>query len=216
MSNVERAVQEFAAGRFVLILDDPGRENEGDVAIAAECATAQSMNFMIKQCGGLVCMPIVGRRLDELGLQLMNPCHEPGAPRFTVSVDARHGVTSGISAQDRATTVRALLNRRTTPRDLLTPGHLFPLRSADCGLLERQGHTEAAVELACLAGVYPAAVICEVLNESGDAARPPELALFAYKHQMTIVTIADLIAYRGQTMTTVRSLHPHSPIAPAA
>ena len=190
---VEEAVRAFQRGQMVVILDRPDRENEGDLAIAAEYATPAALGFMV-MCGrGLVCMPTIGERLDELRLPLMVSHPEGGAPAFTVSVDAR-SVGTGISARDRAATVRAMLDPRTRREDLVRPGHLFPLRCAPGGLLERQGHTEASVELARIAGLYPAAVICEVLNPAGDAASPPELRNFARCHNLPLVTIADLAA----------------------
>ena len=193
---VEHAIREFARGRPVIIIDDPDRENEGDLAVAAQFATAPVINFMMKQGGGLVCMPVVGERLDELRLPLMVSCPETDTPQFTVSVDARRCVSTGVSARDRAATVRTILDRRTTAYDLASPGHLFPLRCAEGGLEARQGHTEASVELARLAGLYPAAVICEVLHEDGDPARPPELMAVARSQDLAVVNIPDLIAYR--------------------
>jgi 3,4-dihydroxy 2-butanone 4-phosphate synthase/GTP cyclohydrolase II len=164
-AHVERALRGFALGQPVLILDDPSRENEGDLAVAAQFATPAAINFMIREARGLVCVPMLGRRLDELGLPLMTDGHaDPNTARFTVSVDARVDVSSGISARDRALTVRALIHPRSVRADFVAPGHTFPLRCADGGLTERQGHTEAAIALACEAGLYPAAVICEVLD----------------------------------------------------
>lgn len=192
---VERAVATFAQGGMVLILDGADRENEGDLAVAAEFATPEAIAFMLLCARGLVCLPVTGERLDQLGLPPMVPDPEPGSPAFTVSVDAR-GVGSGISARDRAATVRALIDPATRPGDLVRPGHLFPLRCAPGGLAQRRGHTEASVELALRAGLYPAAVICEVLNAAGDAARPAEARHFARCHGIPVVTIAELVAAR--------------------
>ena len=200
-ATVDHAIREFAAGRLVLILDDPDRENEGDLAIAAEFVTAETVNFMITHARGLVCMPMDGARLDALGLPMMVARPDQRATPFTVSVDARHGIGSGVSAADRATTARTLLHPGTRPEDLISPGHLFPLRAAPRGVLTRRGHTEAAVDLARLAGLQPAAVICEVLDEQGDPARPLALHRFARQHGIAVVTIESLVAYRRATAT---------------
>ncbi len=195
-STVDLAVRDFGAGRMVLILDDPDRENEGDLAIAAQFVTAETVNFMVTHARGLVCMPMDGARLDTLGLPMMVARPDQRATPFTVSVDARSGIGSGVSAADRATTARTLLHPCTRPEDLVSPGHLFPLRAAPHGVLARRGHTEAAVDLARLAALQPAAVICEVLDEAGDPARPPALHRFARQHGIAVVTIGALVAHR--------------------
>jgi len=195
-ATVTEAIADFGAGRFVLLVDDEERENEGDVAIAAEHVTPEAINFMATHGRGLICMPIIGDRLDELQIPMMMP-REPGCMEtaFTISVDALAAGT-GISAWDRACTVRALLDPATTPRDLIKPGHLFPLRYTEGGVLRRPGHTEAAVDLARLAGCYPAAVICEVMSADGTMARRDELLAFAALHDITVITVAQLIEYR--------------------
>jgi 3,4-dihydroxy-2-butanone 4-phosphate synthase len=195
--DIEAAVAHFRRGEFVLILDDEDRENEGDLAIAAQGVTPATINFMAAYCRGLICVPIAGARLDQLQIPLMVPAtHSPDVPAFTVSVDAVQGVDSGISAADRAQTIRTLIDPTACPEDLARPGHVFPLRYAEGGVLQRQGHTEASVDLAKLAGLYPAAVICEVTNSDGTMARLPQLAEFASRHGIVAITIEDLIAYR--------------------
>lgn len=206
------AVDRFRAGEFVLILDDEDRENEGDLAIAAQGVTAYTINFMATYCRGLICAPIVGRRLDELSLPLMvpGPASMQG-PAFTVSIDARWGIDSGISAPDRAQTVRTLIDPTARPDDLIRPGHIFPLRYAEGGVLRRQGHTEASVDMAQLAGLYPAAVICEVMNPDGTMARVPQLMEFAKKHSIVAITIADLIQHRRQLAAVGRDITANLP-----
>jgi 3,4-dihydroxy-2-butanone 4-phosphate synthase len=196
-AGVATAIERFRAGEFVLILDDEDRENEGDLAIAAQGATAATINFMAAYCRGLICVPIAGARLDELQIPLMVPRATPSeGPAFTVSIDARFGIDSGISAADRARTIRTLIEPTARPDDLVRPGHIFPLRYAEGGVLRRQGHTEASVDLAMLAGLYPAAVICEVMNPDGTMARQPQLMEFAKQHGVVAITIAELITYR--------------------
>ncbi len=203
-ASIPEALQDFRKGRLVIVVDDPGRENEGDLVLAAEKVTPAAVNFMAKHARGLICVPMLGERLDRLNLA---PMVENGAPReaaFTVSVDARRGVTTGISAHDRARTVKALIDPRTRPADLSRPGHVFPLRYKEGGVLVRSGHTEAAVDLARLSGLEPAAVICEIMNEDGTMARLPRLAAFARKHRLKVVTIQDLISYRQKHEKLVR------------
>jgi 3,4-dihydroxy 2-butanone 4-phosphate synthase / GTP cyclohydrolase II len=195
---VHDIVAAFAAGKPVLIIDAE-RENEGDVAIAADRITSEGIAFMATQARGLICVPMLGKRLDELELPLMAERKDQDVPAFTVSVDARLGVTTGISAEDRARTVRTLIHSSTKPDDLIRPGHIFPLRYAEGGLLTRRGHTEAAVDLALLAGSYPAVVICEVMNDDGSMARDDALYRFAHKHNLVVVTIAELVEYRRRT-----------------
>ena len=197
--SVEEAIEEIKAGRFIIVLDDENRENEGDLIIAAEKATPEAINFMVRHARGLVCMPMIGERLDELELPLMTLQNtESMQTAFTVSVDARAGTTTGISAFDRAATVRALIDPLTKRGDLMTPGHLFPLRAKEGGVLRRSGHTEACIDLARLAGLYPAGVICEIMNEDGSMARLAELEKFGERHGLKMLTIESLIRYRMQ------------------
>lgn len=197
LSSIPEAIEDIKAGKFIIIVDDESRENEGDLALAAEKVTPEAINFMTLQARGLICMPIIGQRLDELKIPLMV---EENTSRFstafTVSIEAKHRVSTGISAADRAETIRAVLDPATKAEDLARPGHMFPLRARDGGVLARAGHTEAIVDLARLAGLYPAGVICEIMNEDGSMARLPQLELMAEKYGIKIVTVADLIAYR--------------------
>jgi 3,4-dihydroxy 2-butanone 4-phosphate synthase len=199
IASFETALADFQAGRFVIIVDDEDRENEGDLAIAAEYATPQAINFMAREGRGLICVAMTGERLDALQIPLITSLETNTAifrTAFTVPVEARHGVTTGISAFDRATTIRTLIDPATRPEDLVRPGHVFPLRAADGGVLSRAGHTEASVDLARMAGLYPAAVICEIMRDDGAMARRSDLERFAARHGIRIVAIADLIAYR--------------------
>ncbi|HEU0073162.1 MAG TPA: bifunctional 3,4-dihydroxy-2-butanone-4-phosphate synthase/GTP cyclohydrolase II [Dehalococcoidia bacterium] len=201
MATVEEAIEEFRAGRFVIITDDESRENEGDLVIAAEFATAESINFMAKYGRGLICMPMTGERLDELGIPMQVSPQDNGSlfgTAFTVSVEARSNVTTGISAADRAETVRVLIDPKTTKRELAMPGHLFPLRAREGGVMVRAGQTEAAVDLAKLAGLYPAGLVCEIMNEDGTMARLPDLKKFAQRHHLKIISVEQMIAYRQQ------------------
>jgi 3,4-dihydroxy 2-butanone 4-phosphate synthase / GTP cyclohydrolase II len=196
---VEQAIADIKAGRFVLVADDEDRENEGDLICSAQLVTPEMINFMIRRAGGLICVALTGERVDQLGLTPMSETNvDDYRTAYTVSIDAspRFGVTTGISAQDRATTVRVAVDPASTPGDLRHGGHVFPLRSRDGGVLQRVGHTEAAVDLARLADLYPAGVICEVLNEDGTAARRPELERFAEEHSLTFITVAQLVAHR--------------------
>src|SRR5581483_5926089 len=180
LSSIEEAIQDFKDGKFVIIVDDEDRENEGDLAIAADHVTPESINFMARHGRGLICVPIVGQRLDELEIPMMVDTNTSSyGTAFTVAVDARRGVSTGISAADRSATVRALIDPTTRPADLSRPGHVFPLRYAEGGVLRRTGQTEASVDLAKLAGLYPAAVICEIMNEDGTMSRMPELEEFS-------------------------------------
>ena len=203
--DVPDAIADYKAGKMVLIVDDEDRENEGDLAIAAEHATPEAINFMATYGRGMICVPMVGKRLDELQIPLMVVRNVPSqGTAFTVTVDAKHGVTTGISAHDRYLTVKTLVDPKSTPDDLVRPGHLFPLRYAEGGVLRRAGHTEASVDLARLAGLYPAAVICEVLNEDGTMARRSDLVSFAEKHGIKMFTVAQLIEYRRRTENLVQ------------
>ena len=197
LSSVEEAIEEIKAGRAVVIVDDEDRENEGDLAMAAEKVTPEAINFMATYGRGLICVPMLPERLEELRLPLMvqdNTARHGTA--FTVSVDALDGATTGISAPDRATTIKALLNPETEPHDLARPGHVFPLRYMPGGVLVRAGQTEGVVDLVRLAGLYPAGVICEVMAGDGTMARLPTLEQFAVEHGTKIVTVADIITYR--------------------
>lgn len=198
LAQITEVIKDIKAGKFVILVDDEDRENEGDLIMAAEKVTPESINFMAKNARGLICMPIVGQRLDELGIPMMvgeNTARHGTA--FTVSVDAKvRGATTGISAYDRAVTVNVMIDPTTKPRDLGRPGHIFPLRARDGGVLVRAGHTEATVDLARLAGLYPAGVLCEIMNEDGTMARLPQLEIMAQKFDIKIASIADLIAYR--------------------
>ena len=196
-ATIPEAIEEIANGRMVIVVDDADRENEGDFVMAAEKVTPEAVNFMATHGRGIICMPMMGERLDELHIPLMvaaNTDHQRTA--FTVSVDARRGVTTGISAADRATTIRTMIEAETRPEDILRPGHIFPLRYREGGVLRRAGHTEAAVDLARLAGLYPAGVLCETVNDDGTMARLPDLARFAREHDLRLISIADLIEYR--------------------
>ncbi|KAA6223094.1 bifunctional 3,4-dihydroxy-2-butanone-4-phosphate synthase/GTP cyclohydrolase II [Streptomyces albofaciens JCM 4342] len=204
---VEQAVADIAAGRPVVVVDDESRENEGDLVVAAERATPEILAFMMSECRGLICAPMDGAELDRLALpQMVEHNTESMRTAFTVSVDASaaHGVTTGISAADRATTLRLLASGEAAPADFVRPGHIFPLRARDGGVLERNGHTEAGVDLARLAGLRPAAAIVEIAGEDGTMLRLPELVPFARKHGLSIISIEDLIAYRRSSEPTVR------------
>jgi 3,4-dihydroxy 2-butanone 4-phosphate synthase/GTP cyclohydrolase II len=196
-SSVEEAIHDIARGRMVIVVDDKDRENEGDLILAAAKITPEAIAFMVRHCSGIICVPLEARRLQELQLPLMAPdTSDSMGTAFTVSVDARTGTTTGISAADRAATVRALIDPATRPHDLARPGHVFPLRYVSGGVLRRAGHTEAAVDLARLAGLPPAGVLCEVVNEDGTVARLADLERFGAAHGLKIISIADLIAYR--------------------
>jgi len=196
-SSVEQAIDDFKKGKIIIVVDDPSRENEGDVVSPSEKITPQKINFMAKYARGLICVSLEQERLEKLKLNLMvNNPDKPTEAAFTVSVDARKGTTTGISAYDRALTIKTLINSKTTPEDLVRPGHIFPLRYTPGGVLIRAGHTEASVDLCKLAGLYPSGVICEIMNEDGTMARLPQLIKFADKHKLNIITISDLIEYR--------------------
>jgi len=196
---IEDVLSDVAHGKLVIVTDDADRENEGDLVMAAEKVTPAAVNFMAKHGRGLICVPISNHRAEQLGLQRMVAQNrEMHKTDFTVSVDAARGVTTGISAFDRATTILAISNSKSSPEDLIQPGHVFPLRAKDGGVLRRAGHTEAAVDLARLAGLQPAGIICEILHDDGTMARLPELMEFRKKHSLRICTIQSLIAYRRQ------------------
>ncbi|NPA15703.1 MAG: bifunctional 3,4-dihydroxy-2-butanone-4-phosphate synthase/GTP cyclohydrolase II, partial [Deferribacteres bacterium] len=194
---IEEAIEDIKAGKMVIMVDDEDRENEGDLVCAAEKVTPEIINFMAKYGRGLICLALTPERCEELQLPLMAPeSREPFGTAFTVSIDAREGITTGISAADRAHTIKVAIDPKTKPSDLVRPGHVFPLRARKGGVLKRAGHTEGSVDLARLAGLYPAAVICEIMNEDGTMARVPQLMEFARKFGLKIITIADLIKYR--------------------
>lgn len=194
---VEEAIEEIKKGNMVIMIDDEDRENEGDLVLAAEYVTPEKINFMAKNARGLVCLSLTSKRCDELKLPMMvniNTSHYESP--FTVSIEAREGVTTGISAYDRSQTVKVAIDPKSGPEDIARPGHVFPLRGKDGGVLVRAGHTEGSIDLARLAGLYPAAVICEIMKEDGTMAKLPDLIEFAKKYNLKIVTIADIIAYR--------------------
>ncbi|MGB4058051.1 MAG: 3,4-dihydroxy-2-butanone-4-phosphate synthase [Alphaproteobacteria bacterium] len=206
-ASVEDIIADIRKGKMVVIVDDENRENEGDIVLAAEFATPAAINFMIQECGGFVCLPMDGAMVDQIGLPLQPRQNvTDNQARFTVSIEASEGVSTGVSAEDRATTIRAATMANAKPADISTPGHVFPLRARDGGVLVRAGHTEAAVDLARLAGLRPAGVICEIMNKNGSMARLPDLVPFAEKHKLKIGTIADLIAYRRRTESLVHKI----------
>jgi len=197
LAPINEAVEDIKAGKLVIIIDDESRENEGDLAMAAEKITPEAINFMAKHGRGLICLPILGQRLDELRIPLMVQHNTSRyATAFTVSIEAKDKVSTGISAFDRAQTIKAVLNPDTRPEDLVQPGHVFPIRAREGGVLVRAGHTEAIVDLAKLAECYPAGVICEIMDEDGHMARLPQLEALAEKYGLKIISIAELIAYR--------------------
>jgi 3,4-dihydroxy 2-butanone 4-phosphate synthase / GTP cyclohydrolase II len=196
---IEQAIADIRDGKFVIVADDEDRENEGDLICAAQLVTPEMVNVMIKKAGGLICLALTGDRVDALGLAPMAEANlDDYRTAYTVSVDAspRFGVTTGISAQDRAATIRVAVDPASVPSDLRHGGHVFPLRAREGGVLQRVGHTEAAVDLARLAGLLPAGVVCEILNEDGTTARRPQLEVFAQEHDITFITVAQLVAYR--------------------
>src|SRR6516225_685292 len=204
-ARIEEAIAAMRAGQMVIVVDDEDRENEGDLTIAAEKITPQTINFMAQYGRGLICLAMSPERLDELEIPLMVSQNSSRfETAFCVSIEAKGETSTGISASDRAATVRAALDPATRPSDLARPGHMFPLRSRTGGVMVRAGQTEAAVDLARIAGLYPAGVICEVMNEDGTMARVPQLTRFARKHGLLMITIADLIKYRMRTESLVR------------
>lgn len=194
---IEYAIKELQRGDFIVIVDDENRENEGDLVVAADKVTPSKLNYMIKWAGGFMCIPMVAHRLNELKIPLMVPENtDKFNTPFTVSVDAKKNTSTGVSVQDRLETIKVMLDPNSKPEDLARPGHLFPLKAAENGVFDRQGHTEASVDLCKLAGLYPAAVIAEVMNEDGTMAKLPDLEKFAEKHKLSIYTIKDLIKYK--------------------
>jgi len=204
---IEDAINSFRDGEILIVVDDENRENEGDFIMAAEKVTAEKINFMAKHGRGLICVAMTPERLNELDLQPMvveNTAHL--GTSFTVSVDAKYNITTGISAFDRAETIRVLIDPKTKPGDLVRPGHIFPLRAKPGGVLRRAGHTEAVVDLARLAGLYPAGVLCEIMDEDGHMARVPKLLEIANKFNLRIITIRDLIEYRRRNEKLVHRI----------
>ena len=198
-ATIEEAIEEIRRGRMIVVCDDENRENEGDLVMGAQFATSDAVNFMATHARGLICLALTAERCDELNLNLMTAKNEaPLQTAFTVSIEAAEGVTTGISAHDRARTIQVAIDPSSGPDDLHIPGHVFPLKAKDGGVLERTGHTEASVDLARLAGLNPAGVICEIMNDDGTMARIPDLASYCELHGLKMVTIADLIAYRRQ------------------
>jgi len=196
-ATIDEALEDIREGKMVVVCDDEDRENEGDLTMAAQFATPEAVNFMAKEGRGLICLSLTPDRCDELGLDLMAAKNEsPFETPFTVSIEAREGVTTGISAPDRARTIQVAIDADSSPRDLVQPGHIFPLKSKPGGVLERAGQTEAAVDLARLAGLNPAGVICEVMNDDGTMARVDDLVDYCARHGLKMITVADLIAYR--------------------
>jgi len=210
-ATIEEAIEDIRQGKFVVVVDAADRENEGDLTIAAQFATPEAINFMTKEARGLICLCLSEQRCDDLGLRQMTDKNEtPYGTAFTVSVEAREGVTTGISAPDRSRTIQVAIDPSAKPEDLVQPGHVFPLRARDGGVLVRAGQTEAAVDFARLAGLIPAGVVCEVMNEDGTMARVPDLIPYCERHGLKLITVADLIEYRRrheelvERMTTVR------------
>lgn len=206
-ASVDQAIKAVKAGKLIVIIDDEERENEGDLMVAAEKVTPEIINFMSKHGRGLICLPLTKKRVKELGLPLMVADNTaPFKTAFTISIDAKEGVTTGISAYDRAKTILTAIDPKTQPEDLNRPGHIFPLQAKDGGVLERAGQTEAAVDMTRLVGLMPAGVICEIMNEDGTMARMPQLEKFSQTHNIPILTIADLIKYRMRHERLVRKV----------
>ncbi|MBA2614824.1 MAG: bifunctional 3,4-dihydroxy-2-butanone-4-phosphate synthase/GTP cyclohydrolase II [Actinobacteria bacterium] len=210
-ATIEDAIEDIRQGKFVVVVDAADRENEGDLTIAAQFATPEAINFMATHGRGLICLCLTDERCDQLGLRPMTPVNEtPYGTAFTISIEAREGITTGISAPDRSRTIQVAIDPSKGPHDLVQPGHIFPLRARGGGVLQRAGQTEAAVDLARLAGLIPAGVVCEIMNEDGTMARVPDLVRYCERHDLKMITVADLIEYRRRTeklverMTAVR------------
>ncbi|HEY5154872.1 MAG TPA: bifunctional 3,4-dihydroxy-2-butanone-4-phosphate synthase/GTP cyclohydrolase II [Acidimicrobiales bacterium] len=204
-ATIPEAVAAIGRGEIVVVVDDEDRENEGDLIMAAESATAEKIAFFVRHTSGVICAPLTGERLDELDIPLMvHDNTEAQRTAFTYTVDYRHGTSTGISASDRSATIRSLIDPATRPGDLARPGHIFPLRYSDGGVLKRAGHTEAAVDLARMAGLYPAGVLCEIVNDDGTMARVPDLLEFCKEHGLLLISIAELIRHRRQTEKLVK------------
>lgn len=207
LSSIEEALEDIKAGKIIIVVDDEDRENEGDFIMAAEKVTPEAINFMAREGRGLICLAITKERADELDLEPMVPENKAiHGTNFTVSIDAVHGTTTGISAHDRAVTIKTAIHPESSPQDLARPGHVFPIVAKSGGVLERAGHTEAVVDLARLAGLTPAGVMCEIMSEDGQMARMEELKKIAQKHNLKIITIADLIAYRRKREKLIRKV----------
>ena len=206
-NTIEDALEDIAKGKMVILVDDEDRENEGDLCMAAEKVTPEAINFMAKHGRGLICLSLTPQRVEELNLPMMTDANTSAfGTAFTVSIEAKKGVTTGISAHDRAVTILTAINPQSKPEDIARPGHIFPLRAKPGGVLQRAGQTEGSVDLARLAGLYPAGVICEIMNDDGTMARVPQLMEFAKRHNMKIITVKDLIQYRMRTERLVRKI----------
>ena len=201
LASIEEGLEDLKQGKLLIVVDDEKRENEGDLVVPAEMVTPEAVNFMVTHARGLLCTPVLGERLEELEMPLMvnGDNNSKHGTAFTVSVDYKVGTTTGISAQDRAATIKAMMDPEAKPEDFSRPGHTFPLRYEEGGVLTRPGHTEAVVDLARMAGMYPAGIVCEIMNEDGSMARMPELEEFSRWHDLKIITIAQIIAYRRRT-----------------
>lgn len=207
IEKVQAAIAQIRDGRMVILVDDEDRENEGDLVMAAEFATPEAVNFMARKGCGLICLPLTEERVRELEIPMMvGDNRSPRSTAFTVSIEARTGISTGISAADRAHTIRTAIDPRTPPGDIVSPGHVFPLKARPGGVLQRTGHTEGAIDLARLAGLQPAAVICEIMNPDGTMARRPDLEIFAKEHDLMILSIADLVEYRLSQERLVRRI----------
>ena len=205
VSSIEEVVEDIKAGKMIILVDDEDRENEGDLCMAAEMVTPEAINFMATYGRGLICMPMSPDIVDQLGLSMMVSNNQsPFGTGFTVSIEARTGVSTGISAADRARTVEAAVSPGATPRDIISPGHVFPLRARSGGVLVRTGQTEGSVDLARICGLRTASIICEIMKDDGTMARMPDLEIFAEQHGLKIATIADLVAYRLRKDALVR------------
>src|SRR5512146_564126 len=206
-NTIEEAIEDIKKGKMVILVDDEDRENEGDLTMAAEMVTPEAINFMARFGRGLICLSLTPERVEHLQLPMMTTDNTSSfGTAFTISIEAKKGVTTGISAADRAKTIKTAIDPKSGPEDLARPGHVFPLRAKPGGVLQRTGQTEGSVDLARLAGLYPAGVICEIMNDDGTMSRVPELTEFAKAHKMKIVTIKDLIKYRMQTERFVKRI----------
>lgn len=207
ISTIKEAIEDIKNGKMIILVDDEDRENEGDICMAAQFATAKTINFMARYGRGLICLTLNEETADKLNLKPMVQDNQARfGTAFTISIEARHGVTTGISAADRATTIQAAVNPKAKPEDLVSPGHVFPIRAKNGGVLVRTGQTEGSVDLCRLAGLTPAGVICEIMRDDGTMARMPDLEIFAREHKLKIVTIADLIDYRMQNESLIRRM----------
>jgi len=207
LDTIPQVIEDIKKGKIVIVIDDECRENEGDLVVAADFASAENINFMAKHGRGLICIALEGRRMDELSLHpMISNSKTPFGTAWAISADAAKGVTTGISAHDRARTIQVMIDKKSRPDDLSRPGHIFPLRSKEGGVLARAGHTEASVDLASIAGLYPAGVICEIMNDDGTMARTPDLLKFAKVHTLKVCSIKDLIEYRLKADNLIRRI----------